>query len=124
MYGVDKDALTCDFAETYHIFDIRALPLNVVAVLAVGLRDNSRIKMKVAGINGTPEEILLAHAVDNLRYLVYSKTIDAEAGKNKPVPIAPNFFDEKIKTDKKDKAHHSFSDSKEFERIRKQLERR
>ena len=59
MISLDESALICDFAETYHILDYRALPLKLAAVLACGLRDDSRIKMKLAGMKLNPETMLL-----------------------------------------------------------------
>lgn len=35
MLNLSEDALICDFAETYHIYDYRSLPLRLVATLAV-----------------------------------------------------------------------------------------
>lgn len=43
MIATDQDALICDMAETYGIFDLQALPVATLATLAVGLRENSRI---------------------------------------------------------------------------------
>ena len=51
MIRLDRDALICDLAETYHIYDMRSLPLQTVATLSAGLRDDSRIKMKAGGVN-------------------------------------------------------------------------
>ena len=45
MIQTDEDALICDLAETYGIFDYRQLPADQVAVFAFGLRDDSRIKL-------------------------------------------------------------------------------
>ena len=58
MIEFDEDALICDLAETYHIFDYRSLPVQLVATLSVGLRDNSRIKMRAAGIPASKETIM------------------------------------------------------------------
>ena len=49
MIRFDEDALICDLAETYHIYDYRSLPVKLVATLSAGLRDDSRIKLKAAG---------------------------------------------------------------------------
>ena len=46
---MDKGALICDLAETYGIYDYRSLPVSTVATLSVGLREDSRIKMKLNG---------------------------------------------------------------------------
>lgn len=47
--ALDRSALICDLAETYGIYDYRSLPIRTVATLAVGLRNNARIKMKMRG---------------------------------------------------------------------------
>ena len=49
MVASDEDALICDFAETYHILDYKALPLKLRATLASGLRDSSRSKLILHG---------------------------------------------------------------------------
>ena len=70
MLATDRDALVCDIAETYHILDIWALPVDLLAVLASGLRDNSRIKMKMAGMKYIPLETVLPQVADRLT-LIY-----------------------------------------------------
>ena len=87
MITTDKNALICDLAETYGIFNYRALPLETLAVLCVGLRENSRIKMKLSGANVAPDFLLLAKAVDLLGLLLWSKTEDAQKGINQPKSI-------------------------------------
>ena len=79
--------LICDFAETYHILDWRTLPLNTAAALSVGLRENSRVKMKIAGVEAGQDTLLLAAIVDRLSLLWWAKTKDAEPGRNKPKSI-------------------------------------
>ena len=77
----------CDLAETYHIYDYKRLPLTAVAAFSVGLRDDSRIKMKLSGAKAPTEIILLAAAVDRLSLLVWAQTKDAEKGRNRPKSI-------------------------------------
>ncbi|MCI5822555.1 MAG: DUF5361 domain-containing protein [Lachnospiraceae bacterium] len=84
MIALDRTALICDLAETYGILDYKALPIETLAVLSIGLRENSRIKMKLSGARVQPDSLLLAAAVDRLSLLVWSKTKDAEKGINKP----------------------------------------
>ena len=84
MVRTDEDALICDLAETYHILNYKALPAMLVASLVVGLRDDSRIKMKLSGAKAPAEIILLASMVDKLSLLVWAKTKDAEKGRNRP----------------------------------------
>lgn len=87
MLREDESALICDLAETYGIFDYRTLSAGLLATLCCGLRENSRIKMKLLGMKVPMETILLASAVDKLSFLVWSKTKDAEAGRNRPDSI-------------------------------------
>lgn len=70
MLSVDKDAFVCDMAETYHILDYRALPVDLLAVLASGLRDDSRIKMKIAGVNYIPAVMVLPQIADRLMDII------------------------------------------------------
>lgn len=88
MVRTDEDALLCDFAETYHILDFRALPLRLAATLAAGLREESRIKMKLAGAQVPAGLLLQAHTLDTVRLLWWAKTEDAQKNKNRPKSIA------------------------------------
>lgn len=88
MIATDRTALICDLAETYGIYDMRALPVSTLAVLASGLRDNSRIKIKMSGVKTDQETLLLAMAVDNLRFLSWTKTKAAQDGSDRPKSIA------------------------------------
>lgn len=88
MVHLGKNELICDFAEVYHIYDMRLLPAQTVAILACGLRDDSRIKMKITGIKVPDNILLLAHAVDRLSILVWQNTKDGSKGRNKPESIA------------------------------------
>ena len=70
MIDTDEEALICDFAEYYHIYDYRGLPASYAAILAVGLREDSRIKKKIGGIQSSPPEIYLqAFIADRLNFL-------------------------------------------------------
>lgn len=81
---MDRDALVCDLAETYGILDYKALPVPLLATLSSGLRDTSRIKMRVNGMRATTDTLMLAAAVDKLATLVWFKTKDAQRGRNRP----------------------------------------
>ena len=84
MIATDEDALICDFAETYHIYNIYELPVEYIATLAIGLRHNSRIMMAINGLKVDLNSLLLAHIADNTATNVYFKTKDAEKGRNRP----------------------------------------
>ena len=66
MIKTDEDALVCDLAETYHVYDYKALPVNLVATLSAGLREDSRIKMKMADIKYNFQTLLLASILDGI----------------------------------------------------------
>ena len=87
MIKVDEDALICDLAETYQIYDYRQLPPKMVAVFSYGLKDDSRIKMKLSGQTVPSDTLLLASMVDKLNTLVWFKTKDGQKGKNMPPSI-------------------------------------
>ena len=107
MLGFDRTALVCDLAETYRIYDYRSLPLSLVATLAAGLRDDSRIKMKMAGVKGDAKEILLATIADTLRYWIYMMG----GGKgDAPELIVSAYYPKK----EKQKEYQSFSTPEEF----------
>lgn len=84
MLKEDRDALLCDLAETYGVFDLCALPVHTLAVLAAGLRDDSRIKTRLSGTRVPRKDLLLAAAVDRLSLLVWSMSEDAKRGTNRP----------------------------------------
>lgn len=63
--------MICDLAETYHIIDYEQLPPSTVAVLVSGLRGNSRVVMKMSGIEYPLETLLCASIADNLAITNY-----------------------------------------------------
>lgn len=84
MIRTDEDALICDLAETYHIYDYKRLPVKLVASLAVGLRSDSRIKIKLSGSKVSPDTMMMAAIIDRLNVLVWMQTKDAQKGRNRP----------------------------------------
>lgn len=95
MISADRDALLCDFAETYGIYDLRALPVSTLATLAVGLREDSRIKTRLLGPRVSKSELLLAAAVDRLSMLLWTKTEDGQNNVNRPKSILSVLVGEK-----------------------------
>lgn len=118
MVAKNESALICDFAETYHLFDYRALPLRTAATLAAGLHDDSRIKMAMTGQTVHRDTLLLAAAVDRLSLLVWAKTKDAERGANKPKSIL-GMLTQQTET-QKDK-YETFETAEDFEAARKAI---
>lgn len=87
MLKADREALLCDLAETYRIYDLRAVPVPTLAMLAAGLRENSRIKTSLSGNRPPKSDLLLAAAVDRLSMLVWCMSEDAKRGTNRPKSI-------------------------------------
>lgn len=83
----DEDALICDFAETYSIYDYRSLPVELAATLACGLRENSRIMMKLRGEKVSSDMAMQAMHLDALNMLVWMQTKDAAKGRNRPKSV-------------------------------------
>ena len=81
MIKVDEASLICDFAETYHIYDYRSLPVGLASTLAFGLGDDSRIKMKLSGQRAKTSVLLLASIADGIHLLLWSAS---KAGTPKP----------------------------------------
>ena len=93
MVGLDEDALTCDFAEVYHVLDWRALPARTAAALAMGLGQESRIMRQLSGVPVTIQTLLLAAITDALHVLVWQNTKDGAKGRNKPTLIAEKLME-------------------------------
>lgn len=92
MIAADEDALICDLAETYHIYDYRSLPVRQAAVLAWGLSEDSRIKRQLSGAKAKQETLLLAAIMDRLSLLVWLHTEDAREGKNRPPLLLDQWY--------------------------------
>ena len=116
MVATDEDALICDFAETYHIYDYRALPWDLRAVLASGLRENSRIKMKLAGFTYIPIEIVLPQIADQVSLLRYSFTEDAKHKRN-----MPELLTDIVREQKQEKKTAGFRSPEEFWAARERI---
>lgn len=107
MISANENALICDLAETYRIYDYRSLPAKLVATLAAGLRDDSRIKTELAGLKGDSKEIMLAYIFDRLGQVLYALC----GGKgDAPETIADKYFIEK----KQKTEYQSFSTPEAF----------
>lgn len=71
MLRADEGALECDLAETYGVFDRRAIPAKLLGTLAAGLRDESRSKMNLHGQKAPRMEVLLAAIVDGINRVTW-----------------------------------------------------
>lgn len=115
MLTADEDAVICDLAETYGIFNMESLPVQLVATLCVGLRGDSRIKLKMTGQDMGLTDLLLSVIADYVALNVWAKTKDGQHGRNRPKPLREVMFA------KKNKEIESFDTSAEFERARQRI---
>jgi hypothetical protein len=92
MIAKDENALICDLAETYQIFDYRRVPVHLLGILAAGLRDNSRIMQRLHGVKTDDTNLILANILDGINLLLWSKTKDAEKGRRKPASFAETLY--------------------------------
>lgn len=113
MLNLDKDALLCDLAETYHIYDYKSLPCRMVAAFSCGLRENSRIKMKMEGIDPIPEQILMAAIADGTRTTAWLQSKDGTTGENRPKSLLAMMMGEEPQGSKDIRA---FASGEEFDR--------
>ncbi len=116
MLIADEDALICDLAETYRIYDYESLPVQLVATLAIGLRGESRIKMKISGAVLSQRDLILSLIADYAALNVWAKTKDGKHGRNKPRPLREFFADAN-----KEKDIVGFDSIEEFEQARQAI---
>lgn len=89
--AVDEDALVCDFAETYHVYDFRQLTPSYAATLAAGLRDDSRIRTVLSGLPVSLPQYLQMAELDALNLLTWLNSSDGAEGKNRPKSLLQMF---------------------------------
>ena len=111
-----KDELECDMAETYHIFDLRALSVRKLATLALGLSKDSRVMMAMAGAKLTTTEMLLALTVDRVTTLAWMQSKDGASGRNRPKSIL-----EELTKEKPVKEYQTFASIEDFEAARQKI---
>lgn len=116
MIKYDEFALICDLAETYQIYDYKTMPPLRVAIFASGLRDNSRIKLKMSNQKVSLETSLIAGISDSLNVLVWMNSADGQKGRNRPVLITSLLSEQKEKSETV-----TFSSGEDFESYRNSL---
>lgn len=108
--------MVCDLAEYYHIYNYRELPVNYLATLVAGLRADSRTMQAISGTKFPLDITLLAAILDNVSILVWSKTKDAQKGRNKPKSVL-----EQLTTEKKPSKIVAFNSGADFDRAREAI---
>ncbi len=111
MWSAAKDELICDFAETYHIYDLRALPVRTLAVLACGLGKSSRVWAKTQGFKARWSEIVLAMCADRLAIIAWQNTESGSTGENFPTLLTPELLG---MSDQSEKRYETFDTGADF----------
>ena len=114
----DEDALICDMAERYHVLDYKALPLRLLATLAVGLPDDSRSKRRLTGDKAGLELTLLAGIFDKLSLLLWAQTKDGAKNRNRPEMVLSHLLPS---AQNKDEALEVFNSSEAFKAQRERF---
>ena len=120
LLALGEDLLICDLAETYGIYDMEAFKPSYIGTLAEGLREDSRIKMKQAGLTITIDQMVAAYTADKVANIVWMLSDDGMKGLNEPKSILAVLTG---KTQEKNSNIVSFSSPEEFEEAMKKYER-
>lgn len=120
MAALDENALICDFAESYRIYDWRRLPARFAATLAAGLSPSSRIMRKLSGAPAPLEQLLLAIIADSCRLLIWQRSQAAMNGRPAPPSIYDMLFGHKAEKN----TSPGFDSPEAFETWRAKMTRR
>lgn len=115
MMKCDEDALSCDLAQYYGIYNMKALPVCKVALFSCGLGDESRIKRKLSGYDCTTEQMLLAGILDAINLLVWQNSGSKRATRPR------SMLDRLLKKNHNEDDVLSFDTAEAFERERRRL---
>lgn len=116
MLALDKDALECDLAQFYGIYDMTQIDPRLIINLACGLPAESRMIRKISKTTFDMKTMLMASIADYLATLVWFKTKDGQKGRNRPKSFA------QILAGKTEKPQEqSFTSPEEFEKRRQQI---
>ena len=121
MIHTDEDALICDLAETYNIYDYKSLPVQLAATYACGLGDDSRIKRKLSGLTVPIPIMMMASLADSVNALVWLNSEDGHKNRNRPKSILESL----LHPDKTEPEEiETFESSSEFEAYKREILRK
>ena len=109
-----EDEIVCDLAEYYSVLNFLEYKPSFIATLVLGLRDNSRLMMKLANRKITLSESLEALTVDALNLLLWVKTKDSTKGRNKPRSLYDELCEDK-------KTFNGFNTIEEYEKEKQRI---
>lgn len=110
MVSKHEDALVCDLAETYGLYDYRQHAPLYVATLMIGLRAESRLKTELSGLKIPMDMWMQAAIVDRLGLLFWAQTEDGAKNRNRPPSILEALTDPK----KRESDIKTFASPEEF----------
>jgi len=90
-----EDELICDLAEVYHVLNYRELLPSLVATLCFGLKEDSRVRMRLTNSKITLTQTLIARMVDELAFQSWAKTKDGQKNRNRPESVLKALTEEK-----------------------------
>ncbi len=119
MLAADPDALLCDLAETYRIYDIHAVPARMLATLAAGLKEDARINKKISGVKYDLNTLMLAAIIDRLTVLQWLiiQTFGADAGRMPDSILEQLISGQSVKIS----SNMAFSSGAEYEAAREKI---
>lgn len=118
MLERSEDALICDLAETYHIYDMRSFKASYIAILAAGLREDSRVMMLFSGNKIRPSLLLQAASLDKLALLWWAETKDGQKNRNRPESVVESLTKENKQPEE---PAIVFESAEEFNRVRNEM---
>ena len=121
MLERSEDSLICDLAETYHIYDMRSFSASYIAILAAGLREDSRVMMLFSGNKIRPSLLLQAASLDKLALLWWAETKDGQKNRNRPESVVESLTKENKQTEEPPIV---FESAEDFNRTREEMIRR
>lgn len=105
--------MICDLAETYGIFDYKALRPDLVATLVIGLRPDSRVMMHLAKAKLNFQQTMMALIFDALQVIAFNQGHKKHAKK-------PESLYKKLTTEPKKDELMSFDSPVAYEAWRKE----
>ena len=121
MLERSEDSLICDLAETYHIYDMRRFQASYIAILAAGLREDSRVMMLFSGNKIRPSLLLQAASLDKLALLWWAETKDGQKNRNRPESVVESLTKENKQPEE---PAIVFESAEEFNKAREEMLRR
>lgn len=87
-----------------------------IATLAIGLRSESRVATKLAGRKNSQIELLFARLIDEVSFIAWTKTKDAQHNRNRPESMVRLMLD-----GPKEKEFKGFNTPEDFERAKMRI---